>query len=80
MAGRLDEGELCVVCGYGRFVETPHVSLREPGPPVEGLLHMVCSHCKEWVVTPEQSRHNKRLLIAARRGWEYQYPQEEDDA
>ena len=27
---------------------------------------VVCSHCQEWVVTPEKSRHNKRLLVAAR--------------
>ena len=66
MAGRLDEGELCVVCGYGRFVETPHTGINSRMIPVEGLLHMVCSHCQEWVVTPEQSRHNKRLLVAAR--------------
>jgi hypothetical protein len=26
----------------------------------------ISGDCQEWVVTPEQSRHNKRLLKAAR--------------
>lgn len=33
---------------------------------VSGLLHSECNSCNEWITTPEQSRHNKRLIVEAR--------------
>ena len=32
---------------------------------VFGLLHSICDYCAEWIVTPEQSRYNKRIILSS---------------
>lgn len=61
--------ETCPLCGVGRLIEHSHERQNETDGyefVVRGLLHSVCSDCGERVTTPDQTRHNKRILIDAR--------------
>lgn len=61
--------EICPLCGVGRLVQHAHERHNETDGNefvVRGLLHSVCSDCGERVMTPDQTRHNKRILIGAR--------------
>jgi len=60
---------LCPLCGEGRLIEhTQERHFKNEGLAyvVTGLRYSLCSHCREEITTPEQSRHNKRAIIAAR--------------
>lgn len=59
----------CPICGEGTLVANVHErSYDVDGFPyvVQGLRHSLCDHCGEYITTPEQSRYNKRVIIAAR--------------
>jgi HTH-type transcriptional regulator / antitoxin MqsA len=61
--------DLCPICGQGQLIEHTHGHRTDPGGQgnvVSGLLHSICNGCGEYVATPEQSRHNKRMIVAAR--------------
>jgi len=61
-----DYSILCPLCGEGQLVEQTHERHAEidgHAYVVSGLLHSLCSHCGEYITTPEQSRHNKRTII-----------------
>lgn len=63
------EAKVCPVCGEGELVEYQHehsTDIDGYGFVVRGLRHSLCTQCHERVVTPEQSRHNKRTMIEAR--------------
>ncbi len=49
---------ICPICGKGELIPTFH-KLGE----IVGLIHSMCDYCEEWIVTPEQSRHNKNLIV-----------------
>ena len=64
-----DSSILCPLCGEGRLLE--HSQERQyknedHAYVVTDLRYSLCSHCGEEITTPEQSRHNKRIIIAAR--------------
>jgi YgiT-type zinc finger domain-containing protein len=64
-----DEIIICPLCGVGQLIERTHKHLAEikgHAYVVPGLLHTLCSHCSEYIMTPEQSRHNKLAIMAAR--------------
>lgn len=48
----------CPICGKGELVMESHET-----DGVNGLLHSICDYCAEWIVTPEQSRYNKKVLL-----------------
>lgn len=59
----------CPMCEKGRLVE--HAHDRRKGVDgfafdVYGLAHSICDYCGEYIVTSDQSRQNKRIVIAAR--------------
>lgn len=59
----------CPLCGEGVLVQHEHDRESEIDGykfVIRGLLHSVCDHCHERVVTPDQSRHNKRVVVEAR--------------
>lgn len=59
----------CPLCDGALLVEHPHdFTAEHQGHPyrVTGLRHATCPSCASYLVSPEQSRHNKRRLIAAR--------------
>ena len=55
----------CPICGMGQLIEHKH-KLAFDGANIPDLLHSLCSYCGEYVTTPEQSRHNKRLITEFR--------------
>jgi HTH-type transcriptional regulator/antitoxin MqsA len=60
---------LCPMCGEGQLVEHTHerhYKIEGLAYVVSGLRHSLCSHCGEDITTPDQSRHNKRVIIEAR--------------
>jgi HTH-type transcriptional regulator/antitoxin MqsA len=60
---------LCPLCGEGHLVEHTHDRNGDIDGfryVVRGLRHSLCDHCGETITTPEQSRHNKRVIIEAR--------------
>lgn len=64
-----DSAILCPLCGEGRLVEhnhERHFEIEGFAYTVSGLRHSLCNHCGEDITTPDQSRHNKRVIIAAR--------------
>ena len=64
-----DETFLCPLCGAGQLIEHTHehpAEIKGHAYVVPGLLHTLCSHCGEYITTPEQSRHNKRVILGAR--------------
>ena len=50
----------CPICGKGELVMESHET-----DGVFGLLHSICDYCAEWIVTPEQSRYNKRIILSS---------------
>ena len=64
-----DSSILCPLCGEGRLVEHTqerHFKSDDLAYVVTGLRYSLCSHCGEEITAPDQSRHNKRAIIAAR--------------
>ena len=64
-----DNSTLCPICGEGHLIEHTHdlaAEIEGYSYVVDGLLHSICDHCDEYITTPDQSRHNKRVIIAAR--------------
>jgi len=64
-----DNSTLCPICGEGHLIEHTHdlaSELEGHSYVINGLLHSLCDHCDEYITTPDQSRHNKRVIIAAR--------------
>lgn len=64
-----DNSILCPLCGEGQLIEHTHerpAEIEGHAYVVSGLLHSLCSHCGEYITTPAQSRHNKRVIITAR--------------
>lgn len=60
---------LCPLCGVGKLVEHHHERQSELDGHkfvISGLLHSVCDGCGERVTTPDESRHNKRVISDAR--------------
>lgn len=60
---------LCPLCAAGQLIEHTHERQEEidgHAIVISGLLHSLCTHCGEYITTPNQSRHNKRVLIEAR--------------
>jgi len=60
---------ICPLCGVGKLVE--HRDERQSEIDgykivIQGLLHSECAECSEHVTTPDQSRHNKRIISDAR--------------
>lgn len=55
----------CPLCGMGQLIEHKH-RLSFDGANIPDLLHSECSYCHEYITTPEQSRHNKRLITEFR--------------
>lgn len=47
----------CPICDIGELNEEFHETNE-----IVGLVHSICDYCGEWIVTPEQSRHNKKLI------------------
>ncbi len=59
----------CPLCDGALLVEQAHdFATEHQGRPyrVTGLRHLNCPSCAAFLVSPEQSRHNKRRLVAAR--------------
>jgi len=57
---------LCPVCGEGNINEVTHSKTfgREGSTfRVDGFKRSVCEECKTIMVLPEQSNHNKMLII-----------------
>lgn len=64
-----DKSPFCPICDKGHLIENTHelaADLEGYSYVIPGLLHSLCDHCGEYITTPDQSRHNKRLIIAAR--------------
>lgn len=64
-----ENSTLCPICGEGHLIEHTHdleAELEGYSYVINGLLHSICDHCDEYIITPDQSRHNKRMIIAAR--------------
>jgi HTH-type transcriptional regulator/antitoxin MqsA len=60
---------LCPLCGKGSLCEETDVRNADIDGfqyVVHGLRHSFCDHCGETITTPEQSRHNKRMIVEAR--------------
>ncbi len=64
-----DKSTFCPICDEGHLIENTHelaADLEGYSYVIPGLLHSLCNHCGEYITTPDQSRHNKRVIIAAR--------------
>lgn len=60
---------LCPLCDTGQLHEHTHECqemIDGYKVVIPGLRHSICDHCAEYITTPTQSRHNKRVLIEAR--------------
>ncbi len=60
---------LCPICGEGKLIAHTHdlaAEIEGYRYVVKGLQHSLCNHCDEYLTTPDQSRHNKGVISAAR--------------
>lgn len=59
---------VCPLCGLGNLTERgrPPTNTGAHNQLVIGLVDSICDRCGETIVTPEQSRINKRIIIDAR--------------
>lgn len=65
----MDKVLRCPICGEGNLLTRKHQRDSELDGykfVVSSLLHSVCDHCGERVTTPDQSRHNKKVLVDSR--------------
>ena len=63
--------ELCPICEKGILLEQNHLHPIGFHPihryqEFVTLEHSICDNCGEWITTPEQSRANKKIIIAAK--------------
>ena len=66
----MKEDNLCPVCGEDALKQTEYsLSLEFKGKEslVDGFLRSVCESCESETTNPEQSLHNKRMTLAARK-------------
>lgn len=63
------DSRLCPMCDEGSLVERTHErqeTIDGHAFIIGGLVHSICDHCGEYITTPQQSRHNKRVIAEAR--------------